>query len=207
MPANYFYDGVSADVRACMDASLAVLKSLGARIVKVAIPDPEHAFAMSIVMTECESAAFHAGWMRTRPQDYAPGVRARFEPGQKVPAIKYIEARNERIRLRQEFLDSVFERVDLLHTPVMPVPVPSIAATRSPDAGNLRALIPLFTRNTRTASFFSLPALSVPAGFTANGMPAGMQLIGRPFAEELVLRAGHAYQTVTDWHERVPPSM
>lgn len=207
VPANYFYDGVSADVRACMDASLAVLKSLGARIVKVAIPDPEHAFAMSIVMTECESAAFHAGWMRTRPQDYAPGVRARFEPGQKVPAIKYIEARNERIRLRQEFLDSVFARVDLLHTPVMPVPVPSIAATRSPDAGNLRALIPLFTRNTRTASFFSLPALSVPAGFTANGMPAGMQLIGRPFAEELVLRAGHAYQTVTDWHERVPPSM
>ena len=89
----------------------------------------------------------------------------------------------------------------------MPVPVPTIAATQSPDPGNLRALIPLFTRNTRTASFFSLPALSVPAGFTSNGMPAALQFIGRPFAEELVLRAGHAYQSVTDWHERMPPSL
>ena len=99
----------------------------------------------------------------------------------------------------------MFDRVDLLHTPVLPIPAPTIAATQSPDPGNLRALIPLFTRNTRTASFFSLPALSVPAGFTSNGMPAALQLIGRPFAEEAVLSAGHAYQSVTDWHERVPP--
>lgn len=204
VPANYFYDGVSADVQACMEASIAVMKSLGARIVKVAVPDAERAFAMSIVMTECESAAFHAEWMRTRPQDYAPGVRARFEPGQTVPAIKYIEARNECSRLRQEFLANVFGRVDLLHTPVMPVATPTIAATQGSDPGILRALIPLFTRNTRTASFFGLPALSVPAGFASNGMPVGMQLIGRPFAEEVVLRVGHAYQSMTDWHEREP---
>ena len=143
--------------------------------------------------------------MRTRPQHYSPGVRARFAPGLEVPAVNYIKAQNERARLRAEFIATVFGRVDLLHTPVMPVPVPTIAATQSTDPGNLRALIPLFTRNTRTASFFGLPALSVPAGFTSNGMPAALQLIGRPLAEELVLRAGHAYQSVTDWHERMPP--
>jgi len=205
VPTNYFYDGVTADVQACMDESLTTLKALGARLVKIQIPDPAHAFAMSVVMTECESAAFHAQWMRTRPQDYSPGVRARFAPGLEVPAVDYIKAQNERARLRAEFLGTVFDRVDLLHTPVLPIPAPTIAATQSPDPGNLRALIPLFTRNTRTASFFSLPALSVPAGFTSNGMPAALQLIGRPFAEEAVLSAGHAYQSVTDWHERVPP--
>jgi aspartyl-tRNA(Asn)/glutamyl-tRNA(Gln) amidotransferase subunit A len=204
MPVNYFYDGVTSDVQACMDESLTALGSLGARIVKIEIPDPAHAFAMSVVMTECESAAYHSEWMRTRPQDYSPGVRARFAPGLEVPAVNYVRAQHERARLRSEFLASVFDRVDLLHTPVMPVPVPTIAATQSADPGNLRALIPLFTRNTRTASFFSLPALSVPVGFTANGMPAAMQLIGRPFAEEAVLCAGHAYQSVTNWHERAP---
>jgi aspartyl-tRNA(Asn)/glutamyl-tRNA(Gln) amidotransferase subunit A len=205
IPENYFYDGVTPDVQACMDESIAALKSLGARLVKINIPDPAHAFAMSVVMTECESAAYHADWMRTRPQDYSPGVRARFAPGLEVPAVNYIKAQNERARLRAEFLETVFDSVDLLHTPVIPIPVPTIAATQSPDPGNLRALIPLFTRNTRTASFFSLPALSVPVGFTANGMPAAMQLIGRPFAEQSVLNAGHAYQLVTDWHERTPP--
>lgn len=204
VPVNYFYEGVTADVQACMDESIAALKSLGARIVRLEVPDPAHAFAMSVVMTECESAAYHAEWMRSRPQDYSPGVRARFEPGLEVRATAYIKAQNERARLRTEFLDAVFGRVDLLHTPVMPVPVPKISATQSSDPGNLRALIPLFTRNTRTASFFGLPALSVPAGFTANAMPAAMQLIGRPFAESDVLSAGHAYQSVTDWHERAP---
>jgi aspartyl-tRNA(Asn)/glutamyl-tRNA(Gln) amidotransferase subunit A len=207
VPTNYFYDGVTADVQACMNESLTALTALGARLVKIQIPDPAYAFEMSVVMTECESAAFHAKWMRTRPQDYSPGVRARFAPGLQVPAVNYIKAQNERARLRAEFLDTVFDRVDLLHTPVLPIPAPTIAATQSPDPGNLRALIPLFTRNTRTASFFSLPALSVPAGFTSNGMPAALQLIGRPFAEEAVLSAGHAYQSLTDWHERMPPSI
>jgi aspartyl-tRNA(Asn)/glutamyl-tRNA(Gln) amidotransferase subunit A len=205
VPMNYFYDGVTADVQTCMNDSIAALKSLGARIVKIKIPDPAHAFAMSVVMTECESAAYHAEWMRTRPQDYSPGVRARFAPGLEVRAVDYIKAQKERVYLRTEFLAAVFGSVDLLHTPVMPIPVPTVAATQSADPGNLRALIPLFTRNTRTASFFGLPALSVPAGFTSNGMPAAMQLIGRPFAEESVLNAGHAYQLTTDWHERMPP--
>ena len=80
VPDHYFYDGVTGDVQACMDASLKALKSLGARMVRITVPDPAHAFAMSVVMTECESAAYHAEWMRTRPQDYSPGVRARFAP-------------------------------------------------------------------------------------------------------------------------------
>ena len=204
VPINHFYDGVSADVQACMDASLAVLKSLGARIVRIPIPDPQYVFSLSVIMTECESSTFHANWMRTRPQDYSEGVRRRFEPGLTIPAIKYIEAQSERARLQKEFSHAVFSRVDVVHTPVMPIPVPTIAEIEGKDPANLRALIPLFTHNTRLPSFMGLPALTVPAGFSANGMPVGFQIFSRPFAEELLLRLGHAYQSVTDWHRRMP---
>ena len=140
VPDNYFYDGTTADVQACMDESLKVLESLGARLIRVRVPDPQRVLTLSIVMTECESSAFHAGWMRTRPQDYSAGVRGRFEAGLDIPAVRYIEAMNERPRLREEFMDQVFERVDLVHTPVLSIPVPRIADVET--AGKLRELIP-----------------------------------------------------------------
>lgn len=204
VPANYFYDELSADVRACLDASLAALRSLGARIRPIRIPNAEAVMPLSVLMAECESATYHAHWMKAQPLDYAPDVRARFVPGQGVPAVRYIEAHNERKRLTHAFLESVLREADLIHTPVLPIPVPTIAATESKDRDNLRALIPMFTRNTRLPSFFGLPALSVPAGFSKNAMPVAFQLFGRPFAEPLLLRVGHAYQGVTDWHRRSP---
>jgi aspartyl-tRNA(Asn)/glutamyl-tRNA(Gln) amidotransferase subunit A len=203
VPDNYFYDGTTADVQACMDESLKVLESLGARLIRVRVPDPQRVLTLSIVMTECESSAFHAAWMRTRPQDYSAGVRGRFEPGLDIPAVRYIEAMNERPRLREEFMDQVFERVDLVHTPVLSIPVPRIAEVET--AGKLRELIPFFTRNTRTPSYLGFPALTVPAGFSANAIPVAFQLFARPYAESVVLRAGAAYQQATDWHQRRPP--
>ncbi|MCC6535633.1 MAG: amidase [Burkholderiales bacterium] len=204
VPTDHFYDDLAPDIRRCMDASLAVLSALGAHIVPIAVPQARAIMPLSVLIAECESSAYHAHWMQTRPQDYAPDVRARFEPGLTVPAVRYIEAQNERKRLTREFTASVMSAVDVLHTPVLPVPVPTIAATEDPDPENLRKLIPMFTRNTRAASFFGLPALSVPAGFSDNAMPVAFQLIGRAFAEALLLRVGHAYQEATDWHTRSP---
>lgn len=204
VPANYFSEGVTADVQACIDASLTVMKSLGTRIVRIPLPDLEQAFTLSTLMTECEASTFHANWMRTRPQDYSEAVRRRLEPGFHIPATSYIEAQNVREQLRQEFLETVFDRVDVIHTPVMTIPVPTAAEAEDKLSGNMRALMGAFTRNTRPISYLGLPGLTVPAGFSANGMPVGFQLFGRPFSEELLLRVGHAYQSVTDWHRRAP---
>ncbi|MGZ5159712.1 MAG: amidase [Burkholderiales bacterium] len=203
VPDNYFYDGTTADVQAALDESLEVLESLGARLVPVRVPDPQHVLTLSITMTECESSAFHAEWMRTRPQDYSAGVRGRFEPGLDIPAVRYIEAQNERPRLQEEFMAEVFERVDVVHTPVLSIPVPTIAEVET--AGKLRALIPFFTRNTRTPSYLGFPALAVPAGFSKNAMPIAFQVFARPYAEGVLLRVGAAYQQATDWHARRPP--
>jgi aspartyl-tRNA(Asn)/glutamyl-tRNA(Gln) amidotransferase subunit A len=203
VPDNYFYEGTTADVQGALDESLEVLESLGARLVPIGVPDPQRVLTLSITMTECESSAFHAEWMRTRPQDYSAGVRGRFEPGLDIPAVRYIEAQNERPRLREEFMAEVFQRVDVVHTPVLSIPVPTIAEMET--AAKLRELIPFFTRNTRTPSYLGFPALTVPAGFSKNAMPIGFQVFARPYAESVLLRVGAAYQQATDWHEQRPP--
>ena len=143
--------------------------------------------------------------MRQRPQDYSPEIRSRLEPGFFISAGQYLEACRLRRPLLEEFVGRAFAEADVLHTPVMPFPVPRIDATRFSAATGLPAFLAAITRFTRSVNFLGLPALSVPCGFAAGGTPLGFQLIGRPFAEALLLRTAHAYQGATDWHRAAPP--
>ena len=204
MPLNHYYEEATDDVRRCMSASLDVLKSLGARIVELKVPDPQRLFDLSNAITQVESAAIHGRWMRERPQDYSLMMLARTEPGFHLPATVYLQALNARLRLSAEFIETVFSKVDVLHAPVMPMPVPTIAETTPRQAGDVQPMIRRLTRNNRPANFLGVPSLSVPAGFSANGLPVAFQLMGRPFSEALLFQIGDAYQRVTDWHERAP---
>jgi aspartyl-tRNA(Asn)/glutamyl-tRNA(Gln) amidotransferase subunit A len=84
------------------------------------------------------------------------------------------------------------------------VQVPTLTQTVAGSVADVQRIIFSLTRCTRPVSLLGLPSLSVPCGFTANGMPAAFQLIGRPYAEATLLRLGHAYQEATDWHLRSP---
>lgn len=204
VPRNHFYDDVTGDVQRAMDASVAALKSLGARIVPVDVPDPKRLFLVSNLITKCEAAAIHARWMRERPRDYSMMVFSRIEDGFHVPAVAYIEALNLRPRFVEEFVGAVFSRCDVFHCPVMTIPVPTGAATDPAAPGDVPRIIERITRNTRPFNHLGIPALSVPAGFADNGLPVAFQLVGRPYSEAQLFRAAHAYQSVTDWHQRVP---
>ncbi|MCE9641475.1 MAG: amidase [Betaproteobacteria bacterium] len=204
MPLNHYYEEATDDVRRCMSASLDVLKSLGARIVELKVPDPQRLFDLSNAITQVESAAIHGRWMRERPQDYSLMMLARTEPGFHLPATVYLQALNARPRLSAEFIEAVFSKVDVLHAPVMPMPVPTIAETTPRQAGDVQPMIRRLTRNNRPANFLGVPSLSVPAGFSANGLPVAFQLMGRPFSEALLFQIGDAYQRVTDWHGQAP---
>ena len=202
VPANYYYDGATADVRRSMRQSLEALQSLGARVIELEVPDPQRLLDLSNMISQPEVAAVHGKWLRERPQDYSIW-RAAIEPGLFLPAASHLEAQMARPRLVREFVGAVFGRVDLLHAPVYAKPVPTIAEAtpRSPDD------IPRvqgISRNNRPANFLGIPALSVPAGFSSNDLPIAFQLMGRPFSEPLLCRVGHAYQQVTDWHRRAP---
>jgi aspartyl-tRNA(Asn)/glutamyl-tRNA(Gln) amidotransferase subunit A len=98
----------------------------------------------------------------------------------------------------------VFDKADVLFTPVLPLQVPKLAETEVGTPADVQRVIVRLTRCTRNTNFLGLPALSVPCGFTAIGMPTGFQLIARPFAEAMLFRVGHAYQSATDWHARPP---
>jgi len=113
------------------------------------------------------------------------------------------------VRLSEELADerrkiaTVFEQVDVLITPTVPIAAPGIASLKeNPDT--LRPTELLLLRNTRPFNVWGLPAISIPCGFTRSGLPIGLQIAGPHWADSLVLSLGHVYQQVTEWHKRKP---
>ncbi|MGE0873230.1 MAG: amidase [Burkholderiales bacterium] len=205
-PKQYFYDGCDAGIAALMEASLETFRRLGAKVVEVDLPDIEPWNAAAAIIISAEAAAVHARELRQRAQDYSPQVRARVEAGFVLPATAYVDSLRLRGVALQAFCDRVFAKVDVLHAPAVGLQTPSIAAA---DVGGSPDMAPLFariTRLTRPVNFLGVPSLSVPAGFSASGLPVGMQLLGRPFDEATLFTLGHAYQGATDFHLRAPPA-
>ncbi len=204
VPKNYFYDPATSEVRALMDESLRVLRALGLEIIPVEIPSIELANPMVSLIIAVEGAALHSRWLRERPQDYGKQTLGRLLPGLLFPATRYIDALNLRQKVLADFSQAVFSRADLLHLPVIPTAVPTIAESDLASNPGFLDFILGFGHCTRPFNYLGLPALSVPAGFTANGLPCGMQLVGRPFSEALLLRVAHAYERETPWTEMAP---
>ena len=203
-PAGFFSDNLAEPQRAALDASLDVLRGLGAEIVEVVMADLTPAFAAAQILLKTEATALHQQWMIERPDDYALGIRTEMEAGLFIPAARYIAALRKRGEILAEFARNVFSRVEVLHTPVYEYPTPSLAESNPDSAENAAHIMATFGRCTRPISYLGLPALSVPCGFTDNELPIGFQLVGRPFAEATLFNIGHLYQRQTDWHRRAP---
>jgi aspartyl-tRNA(Asn)/glutamyl-tRNA(Gln) amidotransferase subunit A len=201
---NHFFDAATPDVRAALDAALRALEGAGMRVVEVDVEHAEHLTELSRAVVYSEAAALHGHWLRTRPNDYSPQVRARASTGIAIPAASYLEALQLRPILVRRYVEQVHSKCDVLFTPTLPIPVPTLAETDVGGSSSMWETIAKMVPCTAPFNYLGVPALSVHAGFTANGLPASFQLVGRPFAEGLLLRVAGAYQAVTDWHERVP---
>jgi len=204
VPTRYYYEDLNTEVRGYLEASLRVFADLGAEIVEVAPPDHEYLSDLMSVVMGAEAATLHQRWLSERPQDYGPQVLARIQPGLAVPATRYLQALQVRHRLLARFMAAVFGACDVLHLPVLAMPVPTLAETDVGDSPQFPQLIGRITRNTRTINYLGLPSLSTPAGFTASGLPAAFQLVAPPFAEARLFRVAAAYEAATDWPARVP---
>ncbi len=205
VPRGYFDDDLDADVAAVVARSLDVLAECGAKLVPVAMPDfMDTVSRIHPLVMKAEGAANHGPWKRARDQDYSDEVGLRLQAGFFIPATDYINALQYRARVADTFSRDVFSSVDVLHTPVLPIPTPTLAQTSYEDGPRYLEMVVSLTRNTRVVNFFGLPALSVTCGSTSEGMPTSFQLVGPPFSEATLLRLGHRYQMETDWHERVP---
>ncbi len=204
VPGNYYYEHVTPGVKKALDDSLTALRDLGAKTVTTRVPDMALINALMIVVMTVEAASIHRNWLATRPDDYADQVRSRIEPGLYYPATRYTEALSLRAKIAAEYVASAMQGADLLHLPTLSIPVPSIAETTAGDPAAIAAKIGAITHCTRGINYLGLPALAVPCGFV-DALPVSFQLVGKPFTEALLLRAGDAYQRVTDWHKRLPP--
>jgi aspartyl-tRNA(Asn)/glutamyl-tRNA(Gln) amidotransferase subunit A len=202
---NYYFDGVTPEVARAVSDMRGVFERLGARVEALRLPDPQVIHDVSGIIARAESAAVHARILRDRPHELQPAVRARLEVGMRISAHDYLQALRLRARLAREFIREVFEEADLLVVPATPTPAPALAEVTAGDAEAVAARMGRFARLTRPLNGLGLPALALPCGFAASGLPIGAQLIGRPFDEATVLRAGHAYEQATEWHHRRPP--
>ena len=205
VPVNHYYDDKLHDeVREPLEHSLALLESLGAVRVPVTLPFRDELTGLANIVQGSEAATLHSAWLRERPQDYGPQVLARIQLGLSYSATQYLQAMQARPRIIRQFVHDVFSRCDVLHVPGIPVPLPTIADTDVEDAQGFTELLSGISRCTRDFNYLGVPSLSVPAGFTRNGLPCGFQLVGRPFAEATLFRAAAAYEAATQWTTQAP---
>ena len=203
VPTAFYVDDLDSEVSRVLDETIATLKNEGAEIVKVELPDQRQLTAACQIVLATEAAAFHKRWMIERPQDYGGQVLMRLQNGLAIPAVTYLEAMRWRGPALAAYLAAV-EGLDAVIAPVAPMPAATIAESDVGNSLDAEAVIQRITRFTRPINYLGLPSLSIPAGFTGNGLPVGMQLIGRSFDEATLVRIGAAFQRATDHHQRIP---
>jgi aspartyl-tRNA(Asn)/glutamyl-tRNA(Gln) amidotransferase subunit A len=194
VPRNYFFDVATEDVRVAMQRSLDGLRAQGAELVELEVPDVQPLAELSRAIVYSEASGLHAHWLRERADAYSPQVRVRASTGFGIPAALYYEALLLRVPMLRRFVAEVFARCDVLHTPTLPIPTPTLAEVDVGAGESLWRTLSRLVHCTAPINFLGLPALAVPAAKAANGMPTSVQLIGRPFSEALLLRAAAAHE-------------
>jgi Asp-tRNA(Asn)/Glu-tRNA(Gln) amidotransferase A subunit family amidase len=166
-------------------------------VEEVELPGAEAAIDRMSELLLTEAAAYHQARREERPGDFAPDVMTRLQRGAAVTGVQYALAREAQRRWQRQ-LEQVLARYDLLLAPTCGMPAPLIEGSDGVETTRL------LTRFTYPLTLALLPVLSIPCGFTAEGLPIGLQVAARHWQESFVLRAAWAYQQATDWHLRRP---
>ena len=201
---NFVSDGIDAEVVTALAEAERVLASLGARIVEVTMPPTDDLVRGWIPFCSVETALAHRDSYPARAAEYGPDLAALIDQGRAMSALDLGAIYHERLAFSGA-LTALFEDVDLLLVPTMPVPVPSLA--RMGEYGQDPAVLLRILRFTAPFDFSGSPTITLPGGIDAAGMPLSFQLVGRHLSEDLLCQAGHAFQQVTDWHTRRPPEL
>jgi aspartyl-tRNA(Asn)/glutamyl-tRNA(Gln) amidotransferase subunit A len=205
VPDRYYEEELDSEVATAFRRAIDGLRGLGAEVNECPVPDPTILNDLANLIARSESAAVHTRIVRESPHALQPAVRERLEIGFHVSAHDYLQAMRLRARATRTFVDDVFGRIDILVAPTIPEPAPALALVKAGPPADVVRRMGRFSRLTRPWNALGLPTLSVPCGFSADGRPVGLSLIGRPFDEATVLRAGHAYEQAAGWWRRRPP--
>ena len=192
-----YVESADPEVLDAVRAAAKVFASFGCHVQEVDVSWMREAALANKTMTQADGAAVHRERLREHPDWFGEDIRRRLEDGAKTTSTEYSLARRTQAEVRKK-CEHFFELYDLLLIPTTPIPAPTIAGNDAVEqAGRL-------TRFTAPFNLTGLPALSVPCGFTKEGLPIGLQIVSRTWADAKVLNAGYAFEQSTEWHKKRP---
>lgn len=195
---RWFFDGLHLDLARSMERAIAIFRDLGATIVDVDLGDVERAQEMlAFGVVVADAMEVHRERVAERAAEYGEDILMRLRIGEQVTGPQYAHALRWMERWRHR-LAGVFGEVDAVLSPTTPMPAPAIAGL---EFGQAIRSVPRFSAVYASAG---VPSLAVPCGFTADGLPLSLELAGPAFGEPQILRLGHAFQGVTDFHLKAP---
>lgn len=201
--AGSLSDGLDPGVAAILADALAAWRATGATLVE--LPPlglaPLRALYLTVLMSEAAMA--HGHWLDGQEQALTPLTAASLRTARGIDPAAYRDALDRRRGAIDTFCREVFAHCDALVLPLMWIPVPQLADMEWGAAERAR-LLPGFLGHVGAVNYLGLPALALPSGVDARGLPMGHQIVGRAFDEGTLLRLGVAFQAVTDWHHRRP---
>ena len=200
-------DGVEPEVRDSVTAAVGQLGELGAEVEEVSIPLMAQSAAISTTLIYVDATAVHRRGLQEHPEKYDHNNRVRLLTGALIPAQAHQKANRLRHIMRQHILDAL-NRVDVLILPtssVQATPIPTEAGMAKNGKEDFLTMLGGRRTYTTPSNLAGVPGLSINCGFTSDGLPVGLQMVGRPFDEATLFRAAYAYEQATDWHTRRPP--
>lgn len=200
-PESFFFEELDPEVESAVRGALARAAALGAEVKPVLLPDMEAVNALARLILLSEASAVLETKLEDRSR-FGADVRTLLDQGRLIAATDYINAQRLRRKIRQEFA-KVWSEVDVLITPATPNTAPRIGETTVRLGGREEDVRLASTRLVRGFNLLGYPALSIPCGLSSNGLPIGLQIVGPPFEEALILQVG---ATLEDGGVAIPPS-
>lgn len=192
------------DVQKCYEEALEQFRSLGAIIKEIELPDIDTLIDAQLIIDAVEPSAVHLDLLRKRPEEYGEDVRILLEAGCMFTGTQYLQALSYRSIFKAE-VEEALREVDAIVTPTLPFTALKIGQHEIEIIpGQIEDGLSGNMRYTAIASVSGKPALSIPIGFDAQGLPVGMQILGEAFEEALLFRIGNAYQQSTGYAKRTP---
>jgi aspartyl-tRNA(Asn)/glutamyl-tRNA(Gln) amidotransferase subunit A len=190
LPENFYFERLDGEVDAAVRGALRAAEALGAHVVPLRVPDMAALNTAALMVLLAEASALMEPQREHRDQ-FGPDVLALLDQGRLLPATDYINAQRVRRRMAGEFR-ALWPRVDCLFTPTTPITAPRIGETSTTIDGEAEDVRLASTRLVRAINAVGLPAVSIPCGTDRHGLPIGLQIIGKPFSEGLILRVAQA---------------